>query len=83
LVGEETIELLVETATAFAFYDKFPVSKGHALVVPKRFVSNYFDLILKEQTAWWIVVNKVKAILQEKYNTVGFNVGININEAAG
>ena len=83
LAGDETRELLVETATAFAFYDKFPVSDGHALVVPKRLVSNYFDLTLKEQTACWIVVNKVKAILQEKYNPDGFNVGININEAAG
>lgn len=83
LIGEETRELIVETATVFSFYDKFPVSKGHALVVPKRLVSNYFELTLKEQMACWIVVNKVKVILQEKYNPDGFNIGINLNEAAG
>ena len=83
LVGEEIRELIVETATVFSFYDKFPVSKGHCLVVPKRLVSNYFDLTLKEQTACWIVVNKVKTILQEKYNPDGFNIGININLEAG
>jgi diadenosine tetraphosphate (Ap4A) HIT family hydrolase len=83
LIGEETRELIVETATVFSFYDKFPVSEGHSLVVPKRLVSNYFDLTLKEQTACWIVVNKVKAILQEKFKPDGFNVGININEEAG
>jgi diadenosine tetraphosphate (Ap4A) HIT family hydrolase len=83
LAGEDTRELLVETATVFSFYDKFPVSEGHSLVVPKRLVSNYFDLTLKEQTACWIVVNKVKMILQEKYNPDGFNVGLNINEAGG
>ena len=83
LVGDEIRELIVETATVFSFYDKFPVSKGHALVVPKRLVSNYFELTLKEQMACWIVVNKVKAILQEKYNSDGFNIGININEDAG
>ena len=81
--GEETRELIAETATVFSFYDKFPVSLGHALVVPKRLVSNYFDLTLKEQTACWIVVNNVKTVLQEKYNPDGFNVGLNINEAAG
>jgi diadenosine tetraphosphate (Ap4A) HIT family hydrolase len=80
---EQTPELIVETATVFSFYDKFPVSLGHALVVPKRLVPNYFDLTLKEQTACWIVVNKVKSILQEKYYPDGFNVGLNINEAAG
>lgn len=83
LVGEETRELIVETATVFSFYDKFPVSKGHSLIVPKRLVSNYFDLTLKEQTACWIVANKVKAILQEKYNPDGFNIGINVNAEAG
>ena len=83
LIGAETRELLVETATVFSFYDKFPVSKGHVLIVPKRLVSNYFDLTFKEQTACWIVVNKVKKILQEKYDPAGFNIGININEDAG
>lgn len=83
LIGDEIRELIVETATVFSFYDKFPVSKGHALIVPKRLVSNYFELTLKEQMACWIVVNKVKAILQEKYKPDGFNVGINIEETAG
>lgn len=83
LIGEEPRELIIETATVFAFYDKFPVSKGHSLIVPKRLVPNYFDLTLKEQTACWIAANKVKTLLQEKYNPDGFNVGININEDAG
>lgn len=83
LIGEEPRELIVETATVFSFYDKFPVSQGHTLVVPKRLVSNYFDLSPKEQTALWIVVNEVKKILQEKYNPDGFNIGINVNKEAG
>jgi diadenosine tetraphosphate (Ap4A) HIT family hydrolase len=83
LIGEETRELIIETATVFSFYDKFPVSQGHSLIVPKRLVSNYFDLTLKEQTACWIVANKVKTILQEKYNPDGFNIGINVNAEAG
>ncbi|MFD0834875.1 bifunctional class I SAM-dependent methyltransferase/HIT family protein [Mariniflexile aquimaris] len=83
LIGDETRELIVETATVFSFYDKFPVSKGHSLIVPKRLVSNYFDLSLKEQTACWIVANKVKTIIQKKYNPDGFNIGININADAG
>lgn len=83
LIGEETRELIVETASVFSFYDKFPVTKGHSLIVPKRLVSNYFDLTLKEQTACWIVANKVKSILQQKFNPDGFNIGININAEAG
>ena len=80
LSGEETRELIVETATVFSIYDKFPVAKGHALIVPKRVISNYFDLTFKEQTACWIVAKKVKAIIQEKYNPDGFIVGINADQ---
>lgn len=79
----ENRELLFESATVFSFYDKFPVSKGHTLIVPKRLVSNYFELSVKEQIACWLMVNKVKEELQKLYNPDGFNVGININQEAG
>lgn len=82
-VGTEQRELLFESATAFSFFDKYPVNKGHTLVVPKRVVANYFDLSVKEQTACWIMVNKIKEELQKRFNPNGFNIGININEDAG
>ena len=82
-IGNEERKLIFECATAFSFYDKYPVSKGHALIVPKRLVSNYFDLSFHEQSACWIMVNKVKEELQKVYNPDGFNIGININEDAG
>jgi len=76
-------ELIYESGTAFSFYDKFPVSLGHALILPKRLISNYFDLSIKEQMACWMMVNKVKSLLQNRFNPDGFNIGINIQEAAG
>lgn len=77
------VELLSETATAVAFLDGYPVSEGHTLIVPKRHVANYFDLTIHEQRALWLLVNRCKNILTERYNPDGFNVGININESAG
>lgn len=76
-------ELIVESATAYAIYDKFPINKGHALIIPKKHTSNYFDLTFKEQSACIFMLNKVKEIVSEKFNPDGFNVGINIEEAAG
>ena len=75
--------MIAESATVYAIFDKFPVSKGHALVIPTRHVSNYFDLTLQEQTDCHILLNEVKAILQERFNPDGYNVGINIHAAAG
>lgn len=76
-------ELIVESATAYSIFDKFPVNPGHALIIPKRHVASYFDLSLKEQTACWLMLNKVKEIVTEKFQPDGFNVGINIGEHAG
>lgn len=76
-------ELISELATVYAIYDKFPVSPGHALVIPKKLSSNYFEASSREQQAIWLMVNRVKDIIQQKYNPDGFNVGFNMNEAAG
>lgn len=76
-------ELITESATAFAIWDKYPVNEGHALIIPKRHTAGYFDLPFKEQSACWFMLNFVKDLVQTKYNPSGFNVGINIGEPAG
>jgi len=76
-------EKILETEMSFAIYDGFPVNEGHALIIPKRHAANYFELTLEEQKDCIELLNRVKFIVQEKYNPEGFNVGININEAAG
>jgi len=76
-------ELLLESATAYAIFDKFPVSNGHTLIIPKKHCSDYFELSFKEQSACWFMLNKAKEILTKEFSPDGFNVGININEVAG
>jgi diadenosine tetraphosphate (Ap4A) HIT family hydrolase len=76
-------KLIVESATAYAIYDKFPVNDGHALIIPKRHCADYFDLTFKEQSACIFMMNKVKEIVLEKFNPDGFNIGINVGEKAG
>ncbi len=75
--------MLSEIATAVAFFDGYPVSKGHTLIIPKRHVENYFDLTTHEQRALWLLVNRCKKLLTERFHPDGFNVGINVGEAAG
>jgi diadenosine tetraphosphate (Ap4A) HIT family hydrolase len=76
-------KVIIENETEFAIYDKFPVNQGHALIIPKRHVSNYFDLSNEEQNACFLLLNKVKAIISEKFNPEGFNIGVNVGEVAG
>jgi diadenosine tetraphosphate (Ap4A) HIT family hydrolase len=76
-------ELIAETATAYAIFDKFPVTDGHVLIIPKNHTASYFELSFKEQSACWFMLNFVKDILVERFNPDGFNVGINVNKTAG
>ncbi len=76
-------EFLLESDTAFAVFDKYPVNPGHALVIPHRHCSSYFELSACEQSACWQMLSDVAAIIRERYKPDGFNIGINIGPAAG
>jgi diadenosine tetraphosphate (Ap4A) HIT family hydrolase len=76
-------DLILESATAYAIYDKYPVNEGHALVIPKRHCANYFDLTFKEQSACLFMANRVQEIIRNTFKPDGFNVGINVGAPAG
>src|SRR5690606_22668528 len=76
-------EIIVETETAYAIFDGYPVNEGHALVIPKRHCANYFELTLDEQYACMTMINKVWDIVKQRFEPDGFNIGVNIGHAAG
>ena len=67
----------------FTKTDSYPVSKGHTLVIPKRHISDYFDCTESEVAELWALVDKTKNRLQDTHAPDGFNIGINVGEAAG
>ena len=77
------VEKIIENELAYAFYDGYPVSKGHMLIVPKRVVPEIFDLNDEEYRACFDLIKDVKDYLIKKYNPDGFNIGINCGEDAG
>ena len=79
----ELSDYVLENDLAYAIFDKFPATKGHMLVIPKRHVANFFDITKEEGEAIFDLVNKCKELLDEKYNPDGYNVGVNVNEAGG
>jgi diadenosine tetraphosphate (Ap4A) HIT family hydrolase len=67
----------------FVLWDAYPVSEGHALVVPKQHVASLYDLPIETQAALWQLVSEARSRLQEEYHPDGFNVGLNDGVAAG
>ncbi|MBU0721660.1 HIT family protein [bacterium] len=69
---------------ALAFYDLYPVTKYHTLIVPKRHVANYFELEKSEIDAINELIYLQKDQLLKIDKTItGFNIGVNIGEDAG
>lgn len=76
-------EIVLENNLAIAFYDKYPVNKGHLLIVPKRHIEQYFDLTVQERHAIDSLLFEGEKLLDEQYQPDGYNIGINCGEAAG
>jgi len=72
-----------ETDLTVAFPDAFPVSDGHTLVVPRRHVRDLFELSDQEYRAVWDLVARTQQRLRGQVSPDGFNVGVNVGEAAG
>jgi diadenosine tetraphosphate (Ap4A) HIT family hydrolase len=75
--------MLLETRQCVAFLDKYPVSKGHALVAAKTVTASLFDLPVEVQAEVWETVRQARAVLIRRYQPDGFNIGINDGPAAG
>ncbi len=78
-----TLELLAETPLSYAVLDGYPVAKGHALIIPKRHVANYFELTFDEQKDLVQLSTFVQQVLKSQYNTDDFTFGMNIGKNAG
>lgn len=76
-------EIIASTSLSIAFFDGFPVSPGHALIIPRRHVASFFDLTKDEQLDMLKLVDTVKSIIDDEYNPDGYNVGVNVGETAG
>ena len=66
------------------FHDRFPVTEGHTLFIPKRHALDYFELSQAEINAINQLMNHQKVLLRHSDRTIeGFNIGMNCGEAAG
>ena len=76
--------VIAESNLAVAIYDKYPVTKGHVLIIPKRHCDNYFELAQPEINSIIQLSHQVKEILLKKDPKItGFTIGFNTGEDAG
>jgi len=76
-------EIVIQNNLAYARYDKYPVNRGHILIIPFRHYADWFDSTSKEQDALLNLAEEAKELLDKEYTPDGFNLGINIGQPAG
>ena len=72
-----------ENALAVALFDAYPVSPGHALIVPRRHIASWFEASAAEREALMALVDEVKERLDRDRPPDGYNIGVNVGAAAG
>lgn len=81
--GEIPSSKIYEDEDTFAFLDIGPVSKGHALVIPKEHYGTMLDVpngLLKKLI---VVVKKVMSAVKKGVNADGISLGMSNYKAAG
>ena len=68
---------------AYCERDSYPVSPGHSLIIPFRHCASFFDLTSEEVTSCMELMAHDRLILDDEFSPDGYNVGVNVNAAAG
>ena len=68
---------IAENEHAYALEDKYPMSPGHSLVIPRREFASWFDATPEEHAALMALVADVKGLLDAHYAPTGYRIMIN------
>lgn len=76
--------IIHENETCVVIKDKYPVSDGHHLIIPKRHFPDYFLMTEKErQDAHQLIRLIHDRVCENDDSVTGYNIGINCGESAG
>jgi len=76
-------DIVARNELCFAMWDRFPVSRGHMLVIPFRHTPDFFSLTPEERGAAMALIIVGKELIEENFTPAGYNIGFNVGEAAG
>ncbi len=75
--------IFYESGLTLGIWDGFPVSAGHALVITRRHVPSWFEATPQERIEIVSTIDEVRSLVSASHQPSGFNIGINVGEAAG
>jgi ATP adenylyltransferase len=68
---------------AYVLMNRYPYTSGHLMVVPIKHASTLEELIPQARAEVMELTSQALSVLNEVYHPQGFNIGMNLGEAAG
>ncbi len=81
--GDDAALVLERGQRCFTMLNAFPYTSGHAMVLPYRHVADLLDLEEDELAEMMSLTRRSQRALTSLMSPQGFNIGLNIGEAAG
>jgi len=75
--------VVIRTKSSYAVLNIYPYNNGHTLILPNRHVNDIDKLSRKERDDLFDLLDTVKALMKSTMNPQGFNIGLNLGQAAG
>jgi diadenosine tetraphosphate (Ap4A) HIT family hydrolase len=80
----EPSRVIMQNELAFGYWDGYPVTPLHLLVIPHRHAANYFELTQEEVLACDDLLRRCRfELITRDKEVAGFNIGLNVGQVAG
>ncbi|MEK7665375.1 MAG: HIT family protein [Patescibacteria group bacterium] len=83
IAGEIPCHKLYEDERIISFLDIFPVSEGHALVLPKTHATHLLETSEEDARAMMDTIKKITPAILKAVGGDGFNLGMNNGVSSG
>jgi len=84
VAGQDEENLVVHRGRKnYVILNRYPYSTGHLMIVPYRHMNTLQDASQDTLEEMMLLVQQSQGLLQEIYQSPGFNLGMNLGESAG
>jgi ATP adenylyltransferase len=80
---DENEHILCRGQFAYITLNRYPYNNGHLMVIPCLHVASLENLDTPTLTELMVLTNRGLAVLRKAYHPDGFNIGVNLGQAAG
>jgi ATP adenylyltransferase len=80
---DESEHVLCRGQFAYVTLNRYPYNNGHLMIIPYAHVASLEDLDTPTLTELMLLTTRGLAVLRQAYRPDGFNIGVNLGQAAG